>query len=337
MKIGITGYYGQGNFGDELFLETFKQVFHDHTVYPIVSHINHFDSDSVIVGGGDLIIPYSFNDMYFPKSLLKVPTWVYGVGIVDFYPPETWPEAEVAKYREIITRAKGLFVRDSNSEMLANYLKLNKTIQKVPDIAFSYKQPNYPIIKNPSKKTLGVCSFSYDEFPLDKMANILSTLPADEYTLALIAVVDIRNRFSDYNTCVKLKEKILMLNPKADIVIKNYQYLDVTYSHIQALDFLVSFKLHPSLVGIRNNVPTLCLSKLSKVKSLLQAFDLTDFFCNYDEDEIEIQRKLDLLLKTGEERMALTSHKIKEIEQLSDLSLKKLKEEIENTHQSKNN
>jgi polysaccharide pyruvyl transferase WcaK-like protein len=334
MKIGITGYYGQGNFGDELFLETFKQVFHEHTVYPIVKHIDYFSSDSVIVGGGDLIIPYSYNDSYFPKGLIKLPTWVYGVGIVDFYPPETWPKEEVEKYREVITHAKGLYVRDSNSVRLAEHIKLNANIKKVPDIAFSYKQPNYPIIKNPNKKTIGVCSFSYDEFPLEKIAKILSTLSPNEYTLSLIAVVDVRNRFSDLNTCLKLKEAILKLNPNADIVIKNYQYLDVTYSHIQNLDYLVSFKLHPSLVGIRNNVPTFCLSRLSKVKSLLQAFDLEDFFCDYQEEETVLQTKLEYVLKNGDKRMLQIAHKIKEMEQLSDISLTSLKKEIENLHHS---
>ncbi|WP_404350724.1 polysaccharide pyruvyl transferase family protein [Sutcliffiella horikoshii] len=334
MKIGIAGYYGQGNFGDELFLDTFKQVFHEHTVYPIVKHMDYFSSDSVIVGGGDLIIPYSYNDSYFPKGLIKLPTWVYGVGIVDFYPPETWPKEEVEKYREVITHAKGLYVRDSNSLRLAEYLKLNANIKKVPDIAFSYKQPNYPIIKNPNKKTLGVCSFSYEEFPLNKIAKILSTLSPNEYTISLIAVVDVRNRFSDLNTCLKLKETILKLNPKADIVIKNYQYLDVTYSHIQNLDYLVSFKLHPSLVGIRNNVPTFCLSKLSKVRSLLQAFDLEDFFCDYEEEEAVLQAKLEHVLKNGKNRMSQIAYKIKEMEQLSDISLAALKKEIENLHHS---
>lgn len=207
MKLGIAGYYGKGNFGDELFLETFKQVLYKDTVYPIVSHIDFLSSDAVIIGGGDLIIPYSYNNTYFPKEILHVPVWVYGVGVVDFYPPETWPEAEVEKYREIISQANGLYVRDSNSAKLANYMKLNSMIREVPDIAFSYRQPNYPIIKNPHKKTIGVCSFSYEDFPLDKMARILSTLNSKDFTIVLIEVVDIRNKFTDRQTCLKLKEK----------------------------------------------------------------------------------------------------------------------------------
>ncbi|MGM0836803.1 MAG: polysaccharide pyruvyl transferase family protein [Bacillota bacterium] len=329
MKIGIAGYYGQGNFGDELFLETYKQVFHDHNVFPIIMHIDKYKCESIIVGGGDLIIPYSYNDFYFPAELASLPYWVYGVGIVDFYPPDTWPIAEVEKYRKIISTSKGLYVRDPNSEKLANYMKLNKVIKQVPDIAFSFKQPNFPIIKKVNKKTVGVCSFSYNDFPLEKMAKILSTLSSKEYQLSLIAVVDKRNTFSDFDTCRKLKERILFHNPHADVVIVDYKYLDVTYSHIQALDFLVSFKLHPSLVGIRNLVPTFCLSKLSKVRSLLNEFNLNEYFADYDEPEEKLQEKLEHLLLNGPARLKQLAEKVKQVEDLSNLSLAALKNEIE--------
>ncbi|CAG9622822.1 polysaccharide pyruvyl transferase family protein [Sutcliffiella rhizosphaerae] len=334
MKIGVGGYYGQGNFGDELFLETFKQVFHKYTVYPIISHIDMSASDAIIVGGGDLIIPYSYNNYYFPNTLTEHKTWIYGIGIVDFYPPDTWPAEEVDKYREVIKHSNGLYVRDENSVKHAEYMQLNDIIKQVPDIAFSYAQPNYPIIKNPNKKTIGICSFSYEEFPIDKLARILSSLPETEYALSLIAVVDTRNIYSDYETCVALKNKILGLNPKADITIKKYQYLDVTYSCIQSLDYLVSFKLHPSLVAIRNLVPTFCLSKLSKVKSLMKSFYLEEYFCSYEAKEEIIKQTLNNLLLNGKKKMENISSKIKEIEQKSDAALDTLKKEIEKSQSS---
>lgn len=128
----------------------------------------------------------------------------------------------------------------------------------------------------------------------------------------------------------KVERKILKYNPKFEIIIKNYQYLDVTYSHIQSLDYLVSFKLHPSLVGIRNNIPTLCLSKLSKVKSLLQAFHLTDFYCDYEEEEEAIKNKLEQLLLMDDQRISKVAIKVKEKEKLSDESLINLRNDIEN-------
>lgn len=68
MHIAASGYYGMGNFGDDLFLHTLRQVFHDHHVYPWNSRLDPRQTDAFIIGGGDLITPYSFSPYYFPLS-----------------------------------------------------------------------------------------------------------------------------------------------------------------------------------------------------------------------------------------------------------------------------
>lgn len=67
MHIAASGYYGMGNFGDDLFLHTFRQLFHGHHVYPWQAKLDPDQADAVIIGGGDLITPYSFNRYYFPS------------------------------------------------------------------------------------------------------------------------------------------------------------------------------------------------------------------------------------------------------------------------------
>ncbi|MGY3716344.1 polysaccharide pyruvyl transferase family protein [Sutcliffiella cohnii] len=330
MKIGIRGYYGFGNFGDELFLETFKQVFHPHKVFPLISPINKFDCDRVIVGGGDLIIPYSFNSAYFPKELLQVKSWVYGVGIVDFYPEHTWSKEEVNKYREIISNTEGLYVRDANSKQLANNIELHKSvIQQVPDIAFSYKQPKFPIMRNPHETNIGFCPFAYKDFPINKMTNILAAISKKKnFRISIISVVDNKNKYSDLSVCNNLMKKILKINPSARISVVEYKYLDVTYSYIQSLDFLISFKLHPSLVAIRNMIPTFCLSKLSKVTSLLNEFNIIEFYSDYDAPQQQIHNKIEDFLKNGPKKMSTLGTKIKSVEKLSDDKIQKLKAEV---------
>ena len=330
MKIGIRGYYGFGNFGDELFLETFKQVFHSHKVFPLIYPINRCDCDRVIVGGGDLIIPYSFNPSYFPNELLQVKNWVYGVGIVDFYPEHTWPKEEVNKYRNIISQSEGLYVRDANSKKLATNMKLHSgIIEQVPDIAFSYKQPSFPIVKNPLETNVGFCPFAYKDFPLTKMTNILATISKKKnYRISIISVVDNKNKYSDLSVCNTLMERILKINPNARISVIEYKYLDVTYSFIQSLDFLISFKLHPSLVAIRNSIPTFCFSKLSKVTSLLSEFNISEFYSDYEAPQQQIQTKIEDFLKIDPNKMITLGTKIKSVEKLSDEKIQKLKTEV---------
>lgn len=63
MKIGIIGWYGYSNFGDERILHCLKRYFseHDVTVYqawePARKRINEINqNDIVIIGGGGLIV-----------------------------------------------------------------------------------------------------------------------------------------------------------------------------------------------------------------------------------------------------------------------------------------
>ena len=102
----------------------------------------------------------------------------------------------------------------------------------------------------------------------------------------------------------------------------------VTYSYIQSLDFLISFKLHPSLVAIRNMIPTFCLSKLSKVTSLLNEFNIIEFYSDYDAPQQQIHNKIEDFLKNGPKKMSTLGTKIKSVEKLSDDKIQKLKAEV---------
>ena len=91
-KIGIVGYYGWGNYGDELFAEAFRQFLAPHTVVvlpqittppyytePIERRLENVDV--VVVGGGDLCIPWHVSDLYWNPAYLKKPVIIYGIGV----------------------------------------------------------------------------------------------------------------------------------------------------------------------------------------------------------------------------------------------------------------
>ncbi|SDY52164.1 polysaccharide pyruvyl transferase family protein [Thermoactinomyces sp. DSM 45892] len=331
MNIGICGYYGLGNFGDELFLKTFQQVFHEHRVFGYKGYIDHEQIDAVIVGGGDLITPYKFNNYYFPSQLGKIPTWVYGVGIVDFYPESSWDAEEVEKYRQIIQKAKATFFRDQNSVGIAKKLKFHSDVQHAPDVVFSYKQPNYPIIKPKSGNRIGVCIHAYESFPMKQVSTVLAELASEGYEIVCIPVVNQSNNlYADTEVCNSLCQAILKLAPggRVDVVKPEYD-LETTYSYIQNLDFLLSFKLHPSLVAIRNLVPVLCVSSMSKVHSLLKYFDLDAYGCKAGISDSDLRKQMRFLLQTGKQKMKSIHERVKECEAWSDKCVSELKKSIQ--------
>lgn len=330
MRICICGYYGLGNFGDELFLKTFQQIFSGHQVFGNKSYIDSRQIDAVIIGGGDLITPYKFNNYYFPPRLSSVPTWVYGVGIVDYYPESSWNLNEVKQYRQIMSQAKSVYLRDRNSVEIAKRLQLHQHIQQAPDVVFSYKQPSFPIAPPISGERIGVCIHAYESLPFEQISTVLAKIASEGYEIACIPVVNQSNNpYADTDVCQKLQQAILKLSPRGTVSILRPEYdLESTYSYIQSLDYLLSFKLHPSLVAIRNLVPVLCVSNMSKVHSLLKYFDLEEYGCRVEITTDELQDRMNLLLTTGKQKMKSIRERVRDCEHWSDLCIEKLKKSI---------
>jgi polysaccharide pyruvyl transferase WcaK-like protein len=330
MNLCVCGYYGLGNFGDELFLKTLQQAFPDDCVYPYSPFTDISRTDAVIIGGGDLITPYHFNKYYFPPLLKEKPTWVYGVGIVTYYPESTWPEKEIELHRQRLQPAKGLYLRDELSARIARKLMWNERIEVVPDMVFGYKEPRYPITKPANPPTIGVCIFSYEEFPMDKVAELLLTAVSQGYRLLLIPVVNQSNNpYVDYPTCEALKELVLAQRPQADVSLPGITYdLELTYSLIQSVDYLISFKLHPALVALRAGVPVFSLSKMSKVASLLRSFGLDHYLRSFEAPVEELKEVMLQFLQNGKQHMQAALPAIRATERASKDSLSQLRKEV---------
>jgi len=92
-RVGLVGYYGWGNFGDELFLSAFREhlsdafdlrVLHDLTARPYFSGAVEAaveQVDAIIIGGGDLVIPWQMSQLYWKSEYLARPVYVCGVGV----------------------------------------------------------------------------------------------------------------------------------------------------------------------------------------------------------------------------------------------------------------
>lgn len=332
MNIAVCGYYGMGNFGDDLFLRTFQQVFYPHQVYPWNNQLDASKTDAVIIGGGDLITPYAFNTNYFPPELKDKPTWLYGVGIVDAYPEETWPADQVELYRNVISRAKRAVFRDPRSAEIAKRAYFHKNVEVAPDMAFGYRQPKFPYKKAISKPTIGICVFSYSSFPFDAFITLMKSWSDRGYHLRLLPAVNHPNGggYSDYPMCERLKTRLRELDPHASVdILPLLLDLELTYSAIQSVDYLVSFKLHPTLVALRAGIPALAFSGMSKVKSLLEGFGMEKYYLDYREPLAKYTPIIDDFLSKGPELVRSRERQFRMTERESVKSLLGLRKDVE--------
>lgn len=112
--VGLVGFYGAGNFGDDLFLDSFRE----HLRAPITLRTiidpdrspatdpalaRRVDgSDVLVIGGGDLVVPWRFS-RYWRRAFLQRPVFVAGVGV---------PTSETMRPDPAVIERLGAFIRD---------------------------------------------------------------------------------------------------------------------------------------------------------------------------------------------------------------------------------
>ncbi|MEO3945504.1 polysaccharide pyruvyl transferase family protein [Gorillibacterium sp. CAU 1737] len=330
MRIAACGYYGMGNFGDELFLLTYRQQLAGHEVFAWHPSFDPAAVDAVLIGGGDLIVPYSFASYYFPSVLQAKPTWVFGVGIVDAYPEATWPEREVDRYRRRLSGAHGIWLRDERSAAIAERIRLHSRIRTIPDPVFAYRGASLPIRPFSTRPSLGVCVHAYSGFPLESLGATLGRLSAEGFHILLLPAVNhSANIYADYGVCTALLDRILREPGASATVFKPEYELELIYAAIQRCDFLLSFKLHPTLAALRGGVPAFCVSKQGKVKSLLSRFGLEDFLEPDESAAGRIEAGLRRLLAEGKTRLQAAAPLLRQTEREAEAAFAELRREIE--------
>lgn len=137
LKIGVVGYYGFGNLGDNLLLQNLREFLHPHRVVPVpiglplasetARRLNVFDF--VILGGGELIQgspPPPFSRFHEWADDLTVPFGALGLGVTNV-------ESDCRKaILRLIDRSRFFVVRDEESSDLLGHPK----VQVAPDLSF---------------------------------------------------------------------------------------------------------------------------------------------------------------------------------------------------------
>ena len=256
MKIGVMGYYGFGNAGDEIILDTLRRFLSPHrvlafqTAFPpteeAIERLNAFDF--LILGGVGLLYgkppsPFDTFDQWMHN--LKTPIGILGLGIEILEPPY------VPTIQKLVDSAKFFVVRDAESKRLIGHPR----VQVAPDLTFF--RPQRVTDNQKSIKESIVCGVNLRPSGrrISEWVGAVSDLPCSKRTVPF----SVHPAFDD-----RVPLSTVDLACPDQFSIRAYEYLDI----------MIGTAFHSIVFAIQNGVPAVAINYHPKVRRLMEEIGL---------------------------------------------------------------
>jgi polysaccharide pyruvyl transferase WcaK-like protein len=291
-KIGLVGYYGHGNFGDELFLYAFRRIF-PVTEYRLDllgrsgglmrkyrdTRLSRIDKDygAIIIGGGDLVIPgYDVSNQYFLPEFLEVPVFLHGIGV------PTWTghdEASCKKLKQFLRSpsVRGICARDQESaDWINKALMPSVKATCADDLIFSLASTLDFKYERKTPKTIGIVMRSGQNKPGCYMKEFTHQLLAQGYKVKFIMLATGLELEGDLGAVDKLE---CTGSDQVEIVVRQS---DVDLLHaFDGLDAVYSMKFHGCIAALMHGIPTVALITTDKFNNLYRKLGLGNFVIHH--------------------------------------------------------
>jgi polysaccharide pyruvyl transferase WcaK-like protein len=290
-KVGLVGFYGPGNYGDELFLDVFRQhltsavdldvVFDSRTRpyfhRPVRDVVR--DHDAIVIGGGDLLVPWGLGDRYWLPDYLRRPVHIVGVGV------PTWRPAKPAVIDELRgfvrhRNVRSIVVRDEESAAwIREHLRPRVEVETAADLVFALDLP--PVDRQTDPPILGI-TVRWREGGDDYTAVRALATRGRELGYRLRTIVlstgDVRARDE------RALAELAIDGPEVERVASDD--LEVLTVAIGECSMLASHKFHGTVVATAYGVPAISMSTTDKNRNLLQRLGRPELVCAFDDPSL---------------------------------------------------
>lgn len=289
LKVGLVGFFGWGNFGDELFVKVFEQwlgtkfelfVLNDlaHKPYfsrPITEVLA--EVDAIVIGGGDLIIPWAKSELYWRDEYLDKPVFIVGVGV------PTWRKANpqiIQQYKSFLTHSNVSYinVRDRESAFWINkYISPRIQVDHSVDIVFSLTMPPRDISP---EKYLGIVTRDRKgaSDDLAQVTLLANKAIAEGYKIKhiILGIGEVGKRDFQRSHDLDLADKVVVYSDS----------LSKLCSEISSCAILASMKFHGTVVAINYGIPSIVLSSTDKNRNLMRMIERKELLSSLNDDSL---------------------------------------------------
>lgn len=271
MRIGLVGFFGWGNFGDELFYDLWHEFLVGHELvrmndiiqkpYFLESATTNAETvDIILIGGGDLIRIENLSDLYWNYAWTKKPIIISGIGVAQESDRISGRVIPGLKKFLSLSNVLSFSVRDEQSaEWIETHLCSTIPIKTIPDLAFLSntvrKYETNVLPKRKPKVALVLNKTDITDEDLSWWQRIQAGQEADliEAQILVLGTGDQKEREMD-----KLRSMNL------DRFATQFDSVEEMVKAIRQVDLMISAKFHAVVVASSYDIPYISIRKTSK-------------------------------------------------------------------------
>jgi polysaccharide pyruvyl transferase WcaK-like protein len=271
-RTGIVGFYGQGNYGDELFLDVFREHLAGATDLTVLTRAAHGPippasraavraQDAIVIGGGDLIVPWQTNQRDWSPDYLRRPVHVIGVGV------PTWRESRPAAMRQLRRflqhgSVRSITARDPESAAwIRDHLAPRVPVEMAADLVFALTLP--AVVRPSGPPILGiVVRWRNDQDDFSAVRAMATRGRELGYRLRSIVLATGEVRRKDEAALARLGLPVDETVASDDLAALSRAIGECT--------MLASHKFHGTVVAAAYGVPAISMATTDKNRNLLR-------------------------------------------------------------------
>lgn len=272
-SVGLVGFFGWGNYGDELMCRAWQQAlpWHSQVVHDLLDppYFTEDPSDkgikheAIVIGGGDLIRPWEISPLYWSSAWLERPCIVAGVGVAL---GERYESERVKTHLSRFLRSPSIRYISARDEKSANWIRSlvpEKQVRETPDLAFAL-----PINARAKRRqaTVGiVIRKDLSKDIIDATNNTIRWATKEGLNFEFIIGAIGRDARDDLRI---VKDEW----PQSPFRILNE--IDHITDTLGEYELIASAKFHITIMAARMGVPTICLRTTNKILGLASQLEL---------------------------------------------------------------